>query len=427
MKILKNVVIVNPGEKPYKGFVTIEKDKFISVSPGDPKSQGIPEEDGCGGWLLPGLVNTHGHAGSSILRGAGDDMALDTWLKTVMWPNESKFTEETVKAATNLAMAEMIKSGTTTFLDMYHLFVDQFAERIADTGLKAVLGRGMIAFGTEEEKQSRLEASKHLIQQFHGSADGRLHIAVTPHAPYTCPPEFMLKAVELALDKNVLFHTHCAETKKEVEEHYSTYGIHPVDHLHKLGAYSGKSLLAHAVHVTEAHIDLFAAHKVSISHNPMSNLKLGSGIAPVAEMIKRKVNVSIGTDSTASNNSLDMVEEMRMAALLPKGRQEDPTVTNADQSFSAATVGGARALHLNKTGMLKPGWFADMILIDPKGLHLQPQSLEKIKSHILYAMKSSDIQSVWIHGKQLLKNRELTTLDEEKIIYEANIQAQKLR
>lgn len=428
MFTIKNVIIVTPDKVPFPGYAVIKNDMITETAEGEPPEQnGLQVIDGGGSWLLPGFVNTHGHAGSSLLRGAGDDIPLDVWLKTVMWPNEQKFDKEIVDAATDLALLEMTKSGTTAFLDMYHLHMSSFADKIADRGFQAVLGRGMIGLGSSSDQKERLIETEHLIQNYHGAADKRLHIAVTPHAPYTCPPAFISDAAELAAKYQVLFHTHCAETRKEVEEHIETYGMHPVEHLKQLGVLELPVLLAHAVHVSEQHIQLLAKHKTSVSHNPTSNLKLGSGIAPVAQMRNNGIKVALGTDSTASNNTLDMVEEMKIAALIHKGAAEDPTATNAEDIFQSATVTGAEALLLENRGRIAAGYKADMMLVRPETAHLQPVHLERIKSHLVYALKSSDIQDLWIHGKKVMADRETTTLDEEKIIYEANKQAQKLR
>lgn len=427
MFVIKNVIIVTPDVQPFSGYAVIENDTIKEIDSGEPPLSEAEEIDGKGNWLLPGFINSHGHAGSSLLRGAGDDMPLDTWLKTVMWPNEQKFDKDTVDAATDLALLEMTKSGTTAFLDMYHLHMSSFAEKIADGGFQAVLGRGMIGLGTEADRTDRLSETKQLIKNYHGAAGNKIQIAVTPHAPYTCPPEFMSEAAEVAAENDVLFHTHCAETKQEVEKHIQTYGLHPLEHLRELGVFAGKTMLAHLVHVSKEQIKILAQNKVSVSHNPKSNLKLGSGIAPYAEMRKQGVTVALGTDSTASNNTLDMVEEMKMAALIHKGSSEDPTATNAEDIFNSATAAGAEALHLENRGRIAPGFKADMILVNAKSAHLQPVQLERIQSHLIYAMKSSDIKDVWIHGKKVMADQKLTTLDEEKIIYQANKEAQKLR
>ncbi|PTL40339.1 amidohydrolase [Alkalicoccus saliphilus] len=425
-EIIKNVVIVNPEMPPEEGWVMIKGDEVIKTGSGTPKEQADVVTDGGGGWLLPGFVNTHGHAGSSLLRGAGDDMPLHEWLKNVMWPNEKRFDKNMVEAAGNLALAEMIKSGTTSFLDMYHLHMGEFAEKIDHAGLKAVLGRGMIGFGNADEQKGKLSEAENLAAAWHMKGNGRIRIGIMPHAPYTCPPDFMLKAAEIASSNNLLFHTHCAETSEETEEHIKRYGLHPVDHLNDLGIFDLNVLLAHAVHISPAHMDLFAEKHTAVSHNPKSNLKLGSGIAPAAEMMRRGVNVTIGTDSTASNNTLDMVEEMRMAAMLHKGKEENPASTAAEDILKAATIKGASALQFPDTGIIAPGWKADLILVDTASPHLTPALPERAVSHIVYAMKSTDIKSVWIHGSQVMKNRELLTLDEERVLFEADKQAKKL-
>lgn len=429
MLLIHSVTIVTlddkeNGETVFQGYVKVKDGKFIEISTGKPAEKDVELAgnviDGKGKWLMPGLMNTHGHLGSAFLRGAGDDMPLMTWLETVMWPNERNFTEEIVKNAASLAMAEMIKSGTTSFLDMYHLNMDTVAKDTIESGLRAVLCRGMIGLAPEKEQDEKLEESVRLFKDFNGAGNNRISVALAPHAPYTCPPAFLEKVADRAVQHNIAIHTHVAETRKEVEQHIEKYHLSPVKHLQQLGIFSVPCLAAHCVHINEEDIEILAKEKVSVSHNPKSNLKLGSGIAPVPEMMNKGISVSLGTDSTASNNTLDMFEEMRFAALIHKGRLEDPEATTAEAVLKMAAGQGSKSLGISDTGIIRENYQADFILVDPRAVHLSPWNESRIISHLVYAAKSSDVTDVFVQGRQLLKDKELTTLDEEKIKFEAN-------
>ncbi|SDY88378.1 5-methylthioadenosine/S-adenosylhomocysteine deaminase [Evansella caseinilytica] len=419
------IVTLDENDSVFDGYVVIKDGELDKLKEGKPAEQILDaaEEviDGKGKWLLPGLINTHGHIGSSFLRGAGDDMPLLEWLQTVMWPNEKTFDEDIVRSAASLAMVEMIKSGTTTFLDMYHLYMDKIAELVAESHMRAVLCRGMIGNCPPDEQMEKLLEAVQLHKNFHGYNNGKVTVALSPHAPYTCPPEFLEKVVEQALLNQMWIHIHVAETKEEVLRHEQQYGIRPVEHLQQLGLFRVPCMIAHGVHVNEEEMQILADNHVYVSHNPKSNLKLGSGIAPLTAMWEKGINVALGTDSTASNNTLDLFEELRFAALIHKGVLEDPTATTASAVLKMATVAGAKALQLNSTGALVKGNQADFIMLNPKKAHLSPWNISRVASHLVYAAKSSDVTDVFVQGRPLMKNGELQYLDEEKIIFEANM------
>ncbi|MDG5787560.1 amidohydrolase [Evansella sp. AB-P1] len=407
------------------GYVIVDDNGYFKdISSGVPTKEGMSSVDtvidGKGKWLLPGLINTHGHLGSTFLRGAGDDIPLMKWLQTVMWPAESKFTKETVQNAASLALLEMIKSGTTTFLDMYHLHMNQMAELVINSKMRAVLCRGMIGLCSEEEQKEKLLESVQLYHDYHGANDNKITVALSPHAPYTCPPKFLEMVVDKAIEHNMWIHTHLSETNDEVVKHEEKYGLPPVEHLNKIGLFQNHCLIAHGVHVSENEQEILLEKNVSVSHNPMSNLKLGSGIAPIPIMMKKGINISLGTDSTASNNNLDLFEEMRFASLIQKGLYEDPTITRAMDVVQMATINGAKALRLNKLGMIQKGQLADFILINPNVPHLQPWDNSRVLSHIVYSVKGTDVTDSFVQGIQIMKDRQVLTLDEEKIMHEAN-------
>lgn len=407
----------------FDGFVIVKDDKFHEVKQGTPseydKNQADEIINGSGKWLLPGLINSHGHLGSAFLRGAGDDIPLMTWLKTVMWPNEQKFTEEIVKNAASLAMVEMVKSGTTTFLDMYHLYMDKMAELAISSEMRTVLCRGMIGLCPDREQDEKIAESIQLFHDYNGVNKGKVTVALSPHAPYTCPPSFMIKVVDAAKKNGMWIHTHLAETKGEVDRHIAEHGVSPVKHMDDLGLFDVPSLIAHGVHLTVEDLHILCEKNVSVAHNPMSNLKLGSGIAPIPDMINKGITISLGTDSTASNNNLDLFEEMRFAALIHKGTHEDPTVTTSEMILRMATNWGAKALQLEKLGKIKAGYQADFILVNPNSAHLLPSDKKRVLSHLVYSAKGSDVTDSFVGGVHIMKDKELLSLDEEKIIFEA--------
>ncbi|WP_416149745.1 amidohydrolase [Salipaludibacillus sp. HK11] len=423
------IVTMDDDNSLFYGYVVVEENGFKKVSKGSPTSEELKSAnqviDGKGKWLMPGLINTHGHLGSTLLRGAGDDMSLMTWLEQVMWPNEARFDKETVLIAAELAMMEMIKSGTTTFLDMYHMHLDDVADLVMEKGLRATLCRGMIGLCSEEEQEAKLAESVRLFDQFHGKGNGKLSIALSPHAPYTCPPPFLNRVVETAEKHQMIIHTHLSETRGEVEKHLKDYGKRPVEHMEELGLFRQPCLIAHGVHVNEQEINILKDCQVAVSHNPMSNLKLGSGIAPIPEMQSKGITVALGTDSTASNNNLDMFEEMRMAALIHKGFNENPSATTSIETLAMATSKGAEALRLDRLGKITPGFKADFIIVNPNEPHLTPWNESRVQSHLVYSASGSDVTDVFIDGQPIYLNRQLINFDEEKIISQANEKLKK--
>jgi 5-methylthioadenosine/S-adenosylhomocysteine deaminase len=413
------------GTTSFRGTIAMRGDRIeyigtedVAVAPGD------EVVDGTGKLFMPGLVNTHGHAAMSLLRGLKDDVNLQVWLQEYMWPTEAKFTAADVRAGTMLALVEMLKSGTTTFMDMYD-HMDQVAEAVQEAGMRACLNRGVIGLCPEDVQRAKLDEAIRFARTWNGAADGRITTAMAPHAPYTCPPEYIVKFVEAAHDLDLPMHTHMSETAREVEENVAAYGVRPVEHLRKLGVFSRPCIVAHGVHLTDEEIDILSEHGVGVSHNPGSNLKLASGIARVTALRSAGVRVSLGTDSAASNNNLDVFREIRLAALIHKGVSGDPTAVPAGDALRMGTVEGARSLWLNDVGTLEAGMKADLIAIDVTAPHYQPEA--DLVSHLVYAGSGSDVTDVWVNGKQVVRARQCLTLDEERIIAEANAALRRLR
>ncbi|WP_339319896.1 amidohydrolase [Paenibacillus sp. FSL R10-2734] len=413
--IIKGGRFLIPGtdEPVLSGYMTIEDDLITYIGKEEPLIEdGVQVVDGSRLLFMPGLVNTHGHAAMSLLRGYGDDLALQVWLQEKMWPMEEKFTGEDVYWGTSLSVLEMLKGGTTTFLDMYD-HMDRVAEVVELSGIRSVLMRGVIGLCPEEVQNHKLAEAISFARNWHGKADGRITTMISPHAPYTCPPDFFVKFVQAAHDLDLPMHTHMSETKREVEQNVVDYGLRPVAHLEKLGMFTRPSIVAHGVHLNDEEIEILARHNVGVSHNPGSNLKLASGVARVPDLLKAGVKVSLGTDGAASNNNLDMFEEMRLAALIHKGVSGDPTAVPAPEALRMATEYGAKSIFLNDVGRLAVGMKADFIAIDIDQPHLLPHT--DLLSHAVYSASAKDVEHVWVNGKQVVKQGQCVTLDEEAI------------
>ncbi|MCM3040107.1 amidohydrolase [Paenibacillus motobuensis] len=399
------------------GYMLIEGDTISYIGEERPEGvEGAETYDGKGLLFMPGLVNSHGHTAMSLLRGYGDDMVLQEWLEQKMWPMEAKFTPEDVYWGASLSVLEMVKGGTTTFLDMYD-HMDQVGKVVEESGIRGVLTRGVIGLCPPELQDQKLAEAIRIARDWHGKAEGRITTMMSPHAPYTCPPDYIEKFVQAAHDLNLPLHTHMSETKAEVQQNVDQYGVRPVQHLLNLGFFTRPSLVAHAVHLTDEEIEILAAYKVAISHNPGSNLKLASGVARVPELLKAGVTVSLGTDGPASNNNLDMFEEIRLAALIHKGVSGDPTAVPALEALRMGTEYGAKSLYLDTTGKLAAGMKADIIAVNTDQAHFLPRT--DYISHIVYSAGPKDVEHVWVDGKQIVRHGECLTLDEERIRYEA--------
>ena len=371
---------------------------------------------------IPGLVNTHSHVAMTLLRGVGDDQSLDTWLNEYIWPKEANLNEELVYFGSKLAMAEMIKTGTTTFNDMY-FYMQQTAKAVEESGMRAVLGYGMIDLFDEEKMKTELNESKKLIKDCHNTCDGRITVAVSPHAPNTCSEDLLLKSKKLADDNNLKLHIHVAETKKEFTDIKNDKDLTPFQYLDSIGILNQNTIAAHGVWVTPEEIKTLAKKQVSIAHNPSSNMKLASGIAPVHEYNQNGVNVSIGTDGVSSNNNLDMFSEMKLATLLQKVDQLNPQALPAQETLNMATVNGAKALGID-AGQISEGKLADIVLVDTKVPHMTP--VRNALSNIIYSSLGTDVNTVICNGNILLEDKELTTINEAEIIEEVNEKAFQL-
>ncbi len=373
--------------------------------------------------VMPGLVNTHTHAAMTLFRGYADDMPLMEWLEKKIWPVEARLRKEDIYWGTLLAVCEMIKGGTTCFADMY-FHMDEVARACQESGIRASLAQGLI--GVDKIKgMAGLRESKSLVHNWHKKGDGRITIMLGPHAPYTCPPAYLQMVMEMAEQLSVPIHIHLAETRGEVAECLKVYGQTPVSLVNDLGLLEYNVLAAHCVHLTPGEIDLLAEKKVAVAHNPGSNLKLGSGVAPVIELLKKNALVALGTDGAASNNNLDMVEEMRLSALLQKGLSEDATAIPAHMALKMATLNGSEALFPDEeVGTLRKGSKADLIIMQLKNPHLFP--LHNLLAQIVYSAGAADVDLVMVNGRVLMEKRRLLTIDEERVLFEGQKRALRL-
>jgi len=412
-------IVTGAGPVITDGWLVVEDGIICYVGPAEGELHAKPFDaitDLGGRIVLPGLVNTHTHAAMSLLRGYADDLPLKEWLETKMWPMEARFTDREVYWGSALSVLEMIKGGTTCFADMYD-HMDQVVRVVEESGVRASLSRGVIGLGERDVVRGKIAEMARFAKEYHGAAEGRITTMVSPHALYTCPPDVMEQIIAIADELSLPIHTHLSETKKEVEECVATYGKRPVFVLDEMGMFRRPTHVAHAVHLTEAELDVLAERKVSVSHNPGSNLKLASGIAPVPAMLRRGMTVSLGTDGAASNNNLDMFEEMRLASLIHKGHTLDPLAVPAVQALAMATVEGAKSLGLaDKIGTLEVGKEADFIVVRPTEPHWVP--MYDPVSHLVYSARAEDVLDVYVRGKPIMKDRHVLTMDEERILYE---------
>ena len=416
-----------------RGGVAISGDSIVAVGADADAYAAVETIDCQGRVVMPGLVNAHTHVPMTLLRGLADDLRLDVWLMGYMMPVEREFVNpDFVTLGTKLGCAEMIRSGITCFADMYY-FEDAIAQATADAGMRALCAQTVLRFPTPDAHsyEDSLALARAFIERWRGHP--LIVPAPAPHAPYTCTPEILRACAELAVEFDVPLHTHLAETTFEVDNSRREHGMPVVPWAKKQGLFDAKVLAAHCVHVDDGEIRALKNFNAGVAHNPTSNLKLGAGIAPVARMLELGVDVGIGTDGPASNNDLDMFEEMRLAALLAKGGSPaggDPTAVPARAALAMATRLGARAVHLDHlTGSLEPGKRADLIVVDLDRLHNVPsfdRDPSAVYARLVYASKSTDVVDVMCNGRWLMRDRALLTLDEHALRDAAREQATRV-
>lgn len=409
--VADGVVVVEDGEISYVG-----------AAADAPADAGAELLDATGCLVLPGLVNAHTHVSMTLFRGYADDLKLEEWLGEKIWPAEMQLRREDVYWGAMLGIVEMIRGGVTTFNDMYHYF-DAVADAVADSGIRACVSGVLIGLipGAEEIFQQAVEFTAALKERAHP----RLVPMLAPHAPYSCPDDLLVRTAEAAAELGVRLHIHVAEAAGEVSDSLAQHGATPVGHLAKLGFFEVPTVACHCVHLTDEDIAILAEHQVGIVHCPTSNMKLASGFARVADLLRAGACVGLGTDGAASNNNLDMFEEMMVGAVIAKGNTGDPEVVSAAEMLAMATRGSAAALGLDhKIGSLTPGKKADIIVVDTSRPHLQP--LHNPVSQLVYAARADDVRDVIIEGNIVMRDRQLTALDEAEIVAKAREAAMRL-
>ncbi len=412
MNLLIKNVLLPEGDKPVGTDIYVSGDTIVSI--GNAPTDFVADEtiDGQGRIAMPAFVNAHTHAYMSVLRNAADDLPFMQWLFEGVMPKEDRLNNEQAYWGSLLACAEMIKRGCGTFCDM-HLFPGASAKAAVESGMRAVVSRGLVG---SEGGQKRLDEQFQEIEEWSGHDNIKFMLA--PHAIYTCDKEYLLKisgeAKRLGLGLNI----HLSESKAEFSDCMRDNGCTPTEYCASLGLFENKTLAAHCVQLTENDISLLAKHGVSVASNPKSNLKLGNGIAPIYQLDQAGVNVCIGTDSAASNNALNMFSELNYMTLLHKGTNYDSTAIPAKKALDFATVNGAKALGFEKLGKIEAGWKADIALLDTNVPQMKP--IRNYYAAICYCCDGSETDTLIIGGKVVLKNKQLTTIDEEKLYYEVN-------
>ena len=370
---------------------------------------------------LPGLLNTHAHAPMVLFRGAAEDVPVEEWFNDYIWKMETNLTPDDVYWGAQLAAVESIESGVTTIADHYFA-MDRVAEAFEASGLRAHLAWAM--FG--QDANAELEQAGRFAARWHGAAGGRINVWLGPHAPYTCPPAFLREAAAEARRLGLGCHIHVAETAAQVSASLEQHGVSPVRLLQQLGMMDGPLLCAHAAHVSPEDIAILAAHAVGVAHCPKTFLKMAAGIAPVAAMLEHGIAVGLGSDGAASNNTLDILEQLRLAALLQKHTQNDARTLPVDAALALATANGARALgQQSKLGRLSPGYLADVILLRLDGAHLQP--VYNPAAALIYSARASDVDTVIVDGRVLMQGRRLRTLDKATILREVGARTDRLK
>ncbi|MDR1650310.1 MAG: amidohydrolase [Synergistaceae bacterium] len=415
MPVIKNVLIWDSSRRDAQyGDIVIGESGLISAVTPPGAGRGDVVYNGGGRCLaLPGLVNAHTHVSMTLLRGIGEELPLMEWLHKKIFPAEEKLTACNIRSGADLAMLEMISGGVTCFCDMYY-FMDEVAASLVESGMRGALCRGLT--GDDDQKISENLA---LAEKYDGF-EGRVAVQLGPHAPYTVPRDAVRKIADIAREKNLGVHFHWLETKSELDTMRDRYKTEPAEYLESTGLLEVRELiLAHSVWFPEEQISCAARDNVTVVHNPKSNLKLGSGFAPVRGFLSAGVRVALGTDGAASNNRLDIWDEMRTAALMHKGYHMDPTATGAKDVLRMATVGGARGAGFKNTGLLQPDFTADIIIVDTDNPRYVGLDETNVPEFAVYAGSSRDVRASMVAGRMLYKDGEFLTLDREKILRRA--------
>ena len=411
--LIKNATIITQNEKRgiLRGDIRTEGNLILEVGK-ELKREGEEEIDASGKIAFPGLINAHTHAPMVLLRGYGEDLPLQEWLTKKIWPTEAKLERKDIYWGTMLAALEMVRSGTTCFNDMYIFGMDKMAEAVVESGMRAVLARGMLGNAPDRGAEPEFREAVSFAERWMGKHE-RVKPAIAPHSPYMCDAELLKKSKEWANGKGLQYHMHASETRKEVIDILKVKGERPFEYFDSLGILDARTLLAHAAWVSKREILLAGKRGISVANCPVSNLKLGSGgVCPVPEYVERGANVALATDGAASNNSLNMLETMKFCHLLQSHYYWDPAKVNMQHIWDFATLNGAKALGIN-AGSIGKGKLADIVLADAHAPNLLP--LHEPITSVIYSINPSNITDVFINGEGVLRGGEFAKLDEEKI------------
>ncbi len=403
-----------------KTNILIVGNRIQTIGQVPPEVQPSEVIDGSDHLAMPGFFNAHTHAAMTFERGWADDLPFDRWLNERIWVAESALTAEDVRWGAYLAAAEMIRGGTVGFCDHY-FFMDEVARVVEESGLRATLAWCVFGMGEGTEVGRGLPETVDFVQRWQGAADGRIKTVLGPHSPYACPADFLVTVAARSAELDVGLHLHLAEFRDQLEASLARHGKTPVRYLADLGVLDRPTIAAHCIWITPEDIALLAEKRTHVVQCPNTHMKLGMGVTPVPELLAAGVDVALGTDGPGSNNDLDMLEECRLATLLQKSHHLSPTILPAEDALRLATQGGARAMGFAQSGVIAEGRPADLILLDLRKPHLRPR--HNLLSNVVYAAKSPDVSYVIVDGQVLLKDGRLTTLDEERILYEAEKRA----
>lgn len=399
-------------------FVGIRDDRIAYIGPTQPEGDWGEIYDGRYGLMMSGMVNAHSHAPMVLLRGYGENLPLDRWLNERIFPFEDKLTDEAIYAATTLACAEMLRFGITSFSDMY-FFCQTMSRAILESGIKCNLSRGLTVFdGTPYRELAAYKDNCDLLANYHNAGDGRLKIDLCIHGEYTTNPEAVAGVAAHAKESGSRIHIHLSETKKEHEECRARRGMTPAAYFASLGLFDQPTTAAHCVWLDDADFDILARHGVTVACNPVSNMKLASGFANVPHMLECGINVALGTDGCASNNNLNMMQDLYLFALLYKGVSGDPTVVTPAQALAAATVNGYRAQGRDDCGVLKVGNKADLIVLNTDVPYMHPAT--DPVGNLVYAAQGADVKLTMVDGKVLYQDGEYRTIDVERAMFEVD-------
>lgn len=408
---IKNVDVVTVNEEfevLKNSNIYIMENKIYHVGPALDDFFADKIIDGSKKVAMPGLINAHTHIGMSIFRNYGNDVSLESWLNDYIWPLEANLTDEDIYYGSGLSIAEMIETGTTSFVDMYFA-MDKVAQIVDKSGMRALLGRGLAGPSQED-----LDLERAFQDKWNGQAGGRINTIVSPHAVYTNSKEDLIKERDLALSLDSGIHIHLNESKTEVENSLKDNGFSPLEYVDSLGLLSDKTIAAHCVWLSDKEVEIAKKREISMVHNPSSNMKLASGFQEAQRLLDEGINVALGTDGSASNNTLDMFEEMKLASLIAKGHSLDPRVLDAKTVIEMATINGAKALGKEDClGRIKKGYLADLILVDLDNIHHSPNN--DLVASLVYSTKGSDVDTSIIDGRVVMENKEIKTLDVEDL------------